>query len=93
MDLFVLLFDVYSIAFKGWKTIVNLKTDKEVKENAQKLASELGLTLSAVINAYLKQFIRTREVYFSSIPKMTPALENLIGKVEQDYKKKKNISI
>ncbi len=74
------------------KTIVNLKTDKEVKENAKKVAAELGLTLSAVINAYLKQFIRNREVYFSSLPKMTPELEQLIGRAEKDYKNKKNIS-
>ncbi len=74
------------------KTIVNLKTDKEVKENAQKVAAELGLTLSAVINAYLKQFIRNRSVYFSSAPKMTSELEHLIGKTEKDYKNKKSIS-
>lgn len=74
------------------KIIVNLKTDKDVKEKAQELASDLGLTLSAVINAYLKQFIRNREVYFSTVPKMTPELENLIGKVERDYRQKANVS-
>lgn len=74
------------------KTIVNLKTDKDVKESAQKVAAKLGLTLSAVINAYLKQFIRNQEVYFSYIPKMTPELERLLGRAEKDYKSGKNIS-
>ena len=74
------------------KAIINIKTDKEVKENAQKVAADLGLTLSAVVNASLKQFIRSKEVYFSAIPKMTPELEKLIGRVKQDYSKGKNIS-
>lgn len=74
------------------KTIINIKTDKEVKENAQKIAADLGLTLSAVVNASLKQFIRSKEVYFSAIPRMTPELEELIGRVRKDYALGKNIS-
>ena len=74
------------------KTIINIKTDKEVKENAQKVAADLGLTLSAVVNASLKQFIRSKEVYFSAIPRMTPGLEELIGRVQKDYASEKNIS-
>lgn len=74
------------------KTTIILKADKEVKENAQKLAKELGLNLSAIINANLKQFIRSRSVYFSVMPKMTPELEKLIGQARKDYKAKKNIS-
>ena len=63
-----------------------------MKENAQKLAKELGLNLSVIINANLKQFIRSQEVYFSVMPKMTPELEKLIGQARKDYKAKKNIS-
>ena len=47
------------------KTLISIKVDKEVKEKAQEIARELGFSLSAIVNAYLKQFIRTREVYFS----------------------------
>ena len=74
------------------KTIINIKTDKETKENAKKLAGELGLPLSTLMNAYLKDIVRSREVYFSAIPKMTPQLERLIERTEKDYKAKKNIS-
>lgn len=74
------------------KTIINIKADKEVKEHAQKLAEELGLSLSAIMNAYLKEFIRNRSVNFSSIPRMSKELESLLGNVEQDIKVKKNIS-
>ena len=74
------------------KTVINIKTDKEVKKNAQELASQLGLTLSDVLNASLRNFIRTREVYFSAIPRMTPELEHLLGRIEKDIKEGKNLS-
>jgi addiction module RelB/DinJ family antitoxin len=73
-------------------TMINIKTDKKVKEEAQKLAEELGFTLSALITASLKQFIRTRSVEFSAGYRMTPYLEGIIKEVEEDLKTGKNIS-
>lgn len=74
------------------KTVINIKTDKEIKEMAQKTAGDLGLSLSALINAYLRQFVRTKEAHFTLSPQMSPALENLLGKVENDIQRNKNIS-
>lgn len=74
------------------KSIITIKTNKEIKENAQIIAKELGLSLSDVINASLRNFIKTREVRFSTIPKMTEELEYLLAKVEKDIDKKENIS-
>lgn len=74
------------------RTVIHIKADVEVKENAQKLARELGLSLSDVINASLRNFIRTREVRFSDIPIMTPELEKLLDIVEEDIKKGCNLS-
>lgn len=74
------------------KTVINLKTDRDVKNNARKLANDLGFSLSAVINAFLKQFIRNQEVYFSPTPRMSKELEQLLGLVEIDIKKKRNLS-
>lgn len=73
-------------------TVINIKTKKEVKENAQKLAKEMGFSLSAVINAYLRQFIRNKEVHFSTAPKMSTELEELLGHIEFDIQRKKNLS-
>ncbi len=73
-------------------TVIHIKADKEVKENAQKAAKDLGLTLSDVINASLRNFIRTREIVFSDIPQMTPELEKLLGRVEEDIKHDRNLS-
>ncbi len=74
------------------KTIINIKADKEVKEKAQEVAANLGLSLSVVVNSYLKQFIRNEEVHISTAPRMSHDLEQLIGRVESDLRKKKNIS-
>ena len=76
------------------QTILNIKTDKKLKENAKKIANNIGVPLSTVINSFLKQFVRDEEVTFSANDyKMTPYLESLaeearkerIGKKKSDY--------
>ena len=74
------------------KTMINIKADKEVKENAQQVARELGLPLSSVINAFLKEFIRTRSLSVSAVPQMSPALERILHDVESDIAANKNVS-
>ena len=73
------------------QTVIHIKADREVKENAAKIAQELGLSLSDIINASLRNFIRTREIVFSHTPQMTPELEKLLDKVEEDIKHNRNI--
>ena len=67
------------------KTQVNLKIDTSVKKNAQKRAKELGLSLSAVMNATLSQFARTGELELSTTPRMTPLLERAVTEARADY--------
>lgn len=74
------------------QTVIHIKADREVKENAVKVAHDLGLNLSDVINASLRNFIRTREVIFSHTPQMTPELEKLLEKIEKDIKDKRNLA-
>tara|TARA_Y100000310_G_scaffold316268_1_gene367759 strand:- start:1054 stop:1329 length:276 start_codon:yes stop_codon:yes gene_type:complete len=74
------------------KTIINIKADKEVKEEAQKVAKELGLPLSTVINAYLKQFIRTKEAYFSLEGDLRPEAKKRLDRLSKDVKEGKNLS-
>ncbi len=74
------------------KTVLNVKTDQEVKEAAQKIAAELGLPLSVIVNAQLKDFIRDRAVNFSAVPRMSRGLEQLLGRVETDIAQKRNLS-
>ena len=43
---------------------VTIKIDADVKAHAQKLASRLGLSLSAIVENQLKEVIRERRVVF-----------------------------
>lgn len=67
------------------KTQVNLKIDSHIKENAQKRAAELGLSLSSIVNATLSQFARTGELELSAAPKMTPYLVELVAEARKEY--------
>ena len=73
------------------RTVIHIKADKEIKENASRVAKELGLNLSDVINASLRTFIRTRTVIFTDTPQMTPELEKYLEKVEEDIKHQRNM--
>lgn len=46
-------------------TVINIKTDLKVKKEAQKITSDLGLSLSGAINGFLKQLIRNKMVLFT----------------------------
>lgn len=74
------------------KTVINIKADKVVKERAQIVADRLGVPLSTIINAFLKQFILSEEVTFSAVTKMTSELEAVLDFIEKDIKVKKNIT-
>ncbi len=67
------------------KTQINLKVDNSVKEQAQIMASELGLSLSSVVNAVLKQFARTGKLDLSTEPRATPYLEKLVEEARKEY--------
>ncbi len=73
------------------KTQVNLKIDTDVKKKAQKKASELGLSLSSVVNATLKQFAKTGELHLSSKKyTATPYLERIAAEAMKEYKEGKS---
>ena len=44
---------------------INFKTNKEIKKEAQLLAKKMGISLSAVLNMYLNQFVRDQSINIS----------------------------
>ncbi|OGL35356.1 hypothetical protein A3F65_01460 [Candidatus Saccharibacteria bacterium RIFCSPHIGHO2_12_FULL_47_16b] len=66
------------------KTTISVSIDKTTKDEAQNLAQSLGLTLSSLINAYLKQVIITRRIELYAPEPMTPKLEKLIAEAEAE---------
>lgn len=74
------------------KTTINIKADKDIKEKAQKTARDLGLPLSTIINAYLVQFIRTKEVHFYLEGELKSSVVQRLNKLTREARAGKNIS-
>jgi addiction module RelB/DinJ family antitoxin len=66
------------------KTVISVKIDKDVKDSAQEVARSAGLTLSTLVNAYLRQVAATRRIEIYAPEPMTPKLEALISEVEAE---------
>jgi addiction module RelB/DinJ family antitoxin len=74
------------------KTVLNIKTDVSVKRQAQDLARELGVPLSTVVNAYLKEFIREKELRLSASPRLRPSVEKELKKLIDEADRGMHIS-
>lgn len=46
--------------------VINIKTEPKLKIQAQQVASELGFSLSSLINGYLKTLVKTKTIFFST---------------------------
>lgn len=69
--------------------VISIKVDPITKKQAQNAAAELGLSLSSVVKGYLKQFIRTKTVTFSSQHEEIPNARTIknLKKAEENYRK------
>ena len=56
-------------------TVMNVKVEAELKQQAQALAKQLGLPLSAVVSGFLRSFVATGEITFRADPQLRPEVE------------------
>ncbi len=42
--------------------VINFKTDPKIKKEAQKIAKEMGISLSAILNMYLRKIVREKKL-------------------------------
>ena len=73
------------------KINTSIKLDKEIKEQASQIASELGLSLSSVVNATLKKFVTERRVTFSLEPEFNSKTAAEFRKLRTDVKNDKQL--
>jgi len=73
------------------KTLINIKTDKKLKAEAQKVAKELGLPLGTIINSYLRDLIREKRVVFSTVPEPNKHTEKILKEIAKDIKSGQNV--
>jgi len=74
------------------KTVLNVKIDKELKKQAQEVAKTVGIPMSIVVAANLKDFIRTRTVTITDVPQLKPEVIAELAKIERDVKKRTDLS-
>lgn len=72
--------------------VINIRTDSKLKNAAIKVADNLGFSLSALINSYLKNLIRTKTVYVSAAKQPSEYLIKTIKIAEEERKKNKHYS-
>ena len=46
-------------------TNLNIRTDKDIKEKAERIFAELGLTMTAAVNMFLRTSIREKGIPFA----------------------------
>jgi len=66
-------------------TLLTVKINKQLKEAASQTAKKLGLPLGTAVNAFLKQFVRDKEITLSASYVPTPYLRNILREAKADY--------
>jgi addiction module RelB/DinJ family antitoxin len=65
-------------------TTMTIKIDKKLKEQAQSTAKRLGIPLSTIINAYLREMSATGRVAFTASEEMTPSTEKIVEEFQKE---------
>lgn len=86
MDLTV----VYTLVIMS--TVLNVKIDEKLKREAQALAKALGLPVSTLVTASLRDIVRNRSITISDPPRLKPEIEAELLAMEQDINKRKDLS-
>lgn len=76
------------------RTAIIIKTEPKIKAAAQKIAANMGLSLSGVINVYLRQFLKTKTLYLNLAdisPKQEKAWLKEAFQAQKNAKKYKNV--
>ena len=68
--------------------VINIRTDAAIKSQFQKVAEELGLGVSALLNALMRQVIKTKRVELEARPEIPNAyMIKALRESEEDYRK------
>ncbi len=73
------------------QTMISIKIDKTLKKQAQEVAHALGVSLNAVINQTIKEFVSERKVTFTDHPMPNKKTQKILDRLIADSKTGKNI--
>ncbi len=71
-------------------TVINFKTNKKIKIQAQKVAEAMGLNLSDVLNIYLRGFVKIKEIHISLNEDESKPSDELLEAVKEAKKEYKS---
>jgi len=72
---------------------IYIRTEPETKKQAKIVAREIGMSLSTLLNTFLKQVIRTKKVEFSINEEPSEYLINAIKRARENRKQGKGSPI
>lgn len=68
--------------------LITIKTKPELKQEAQKIADNLGFSLSSIINGYLVGFVKNKTIHFTdNSEEPSDYLIQILKDAEQERKK------
>ncbi len=70
---------------------INVRVDSDTKKDAERICSEIGISLSSAINVYLKKIVRENKIPFEleADPFYSPKNLEKIDQLIEDYEKGK----
>lgn len=76
-----------------YTAVINVKTHPQIKNEAKKIAEELGFSLSSLVNAYLRQLIKTKTIVFSTVSEEPSAyMVKMLKQAEKEIEEGKVVS-
>lgn len=66
--------------------VINIKVNSQTKKEAQAVAQEIGVSLSGLINGFLRHLIRTRTATFSATEEPSEYLIQSLKEAEDEIK-------
>ena len=67
--------------------VINIKTEPQVKKQAQVVAGEMGISLSSLINGFLRHLIKTKTITFTAREEPSPWLIQALKESREDIEK------
>lgn len=68
-------------------TVINIRTQPDVKKAAQQVAEELGINLSALINGFLRQLIKTKTINLEVTEEPSDYLLKILKDTKEEIEK------
>jgi antitoxin component of RelBE/YafQ-DinJ toxin-antitoxin module len=71
---------------------MNIRMDEDTRRKLKDFSSQIGIPATSLVNASIKQMLRSRQVTFTTDLEPTPYLEKLIKEAEADYRAGRDIT-